>query len=122
MRKILYTAFASSAALALAACGTSEDASVEAEAESVEEIAEEAVEPVEEAPVADAAADTNVSEASTDTSAVVAQEADDAGDAAEATARDVAAERQRAGENAAKKEGNRLIDKGVDAAKKELGN
>lgn len=43
MKKIAYTAFASVAALALAACGSSDKASEEAAAENVEMPAEEAM-------------------------------------------------------------------------------
>ena len=53
MKKFAQLAFASGAALALAACGSSDDASSEAEAESVEMPAEDALAGVEEEPVAD---------------------------------------------------------------------
>jgi|GEM_PF-2186589 len=43
MKKIAYAAFASAAALALAACGSSDKASEEAQAENVEMPAEEAM-------------------------------------------------------------------------------
>ena len=49
-------ALTAAATLALAACGSAEDASTEAEADTVEIAADEALEGVEEAPVADAVA------------------------------------------------------------------
>ena len=56
MKKIVKFALAGGAALALAACGSSDDAATEAEADTVEIPAEDAVADVEEAPVADAGA------------------------------------------------------------------
>lgn len=59
MKKIVYTAFASFAALALAACGSSDKASEEAAAENVEMPAEEAMTAVDASatPAVDASAD-----------------------------------------------------------------
>ena len=58
MKKIVSAAFAGAFALALAACGSSDDASTEAEADTVELPADEAMEDVTAAPVADPAATT----------------------------------------------------------------
>jgi hypothetical protein len=55
MKKIAYAAFASAAALALAACGNSDGANEEASAENVEMPAEEAVGGVDATPVPEAA-------------------------------------------------------------------
>ncbi|MET0588678.1 MAG: hypothetical protein ABWZ75_09165 [Novosphingobium sp.] len=55
MKKIAYAAFASAAALALTACGSSDSASEEAVAENVEMPAEEAVGGVDATPVPEAA-------------------------------------------------------------------
>ena len=52
MKKILTFAAAGTLALTLAACGSSEDASVEAEADTVEVDANDALEDVDAAPVA----------------------------------------------------------------------
>ena len=54
MKKLLAAAFVSSAALALAACGQSESAKEEAQADNVEMPAEEAVGDIDATPVADA--------------------------------------------------------------------
>ena len=51
-------ALTAAASLALAACGSSEDASTEAEADTVEMTADEALTDVEEMPVEDPAANT----------------------------------------------------------------
>ena len=51
-------ALTAAASLALAACGSSEDASTEAEADTVETTADEALTDVEEMPVEDPAANT----------------------------------------------------------------
>ena len=53
MKRIAQFALASSAALALAACGSADDASVEAEADTVEMPADEALSDVSEEPVMD---------------------------------------------------------------------
>lgn len=53
MKKFAQFAVASGAALALAACGSADDASVEAEADTVEMPADEALDGIEEEPVAD---------------------------------------------------------------------
>ena len=83
MKKIAYAAFASVAALALAACGSSDKASEEAAAENVEMPAEEAVSAVDEAatPVADASA--AATDAATDVGTAAAAGADAATSAAE---------------------------------------
>lgn len=71
MKKIAYAAFASAAALALAACGSAENASEEATPENVEMPAEEAIGGVdaEATPAADA-----TEAAPTDTAATDAAE------------------------------------------------
>jgi hypothetical protein len=56
MKKFVALAFASTAALALAACGQSETAKEDAQADNVEMPAEEAVGDVAATPVADASA------------------------------------------------------------------
>lgn len=79
MKKFAQFAVASGAALALAACGSADDASVEAEADTVEMPADEALSGVEEEPVADegAAADEGTP------APVTVEEATDAADNAE---------------------------------------
>ncbi|XUU61561.1 hypothetical protein ACRAQ6_04635 [Erythrobacter sp. HA6-11] len=99
MKKFTQFAVVSGAALALAACGSSDDASSEADAESVEMPAEEAMadvteEPVmdEEAAMADAPAPAPVTEEEANSAADDAEDviaaaeaaADAAGDAADA--------------------------------------
>lgn len=63
MKKIAYAAFASTAALALAACGSSDKASEGAQAENVEMPAEEAMSSADAmaTPAADASADASAS-------------------------------------------------------------
>ena len=56
MKKLLAAAFVSSAALALAACGQSESAKEEAQADNVEMPAEEAVGDIDATPVAEPSA------------------------------------------------------------------
>jgi len=56
MKKLVAAAFAASAALALAACGQSDSAKDEAQADNVEMPAEEAVGDIDATPVADASA------------------------------------------------------------------
>ena len=58
MKKLLTAAFISTFTLALAACGSSDDAATEAEADTVELPADEAMEDVTAEPVADPAATT----------------------------------------------------------------
>ncbi|KNH00875.1 succinylglutamate desuccinylase [Qipengyuania citrea LAMA 915] len=78
-------ALTAAASLALAACGSSEDASTEAEADTVEMTADEALTDVEEMPVEDPAANTAPVEMDT---ASPSEEADiqEAGDSAADTA------------------------------------
>jgi predicted component of type VI protein secretion system len=75
MKKIAYAAFASVAALALAACGSSDKTSEEAQAENVEMPAEEAMN------TADAMA-TPAADASVDASAAASASASGAAEAA----------------------------------------
>ncbi len=77
MRKIAYAAFASAAALALSACGSSDKASEGAQAENVEMPAEEAMNTAE----ADA---TPVADASVEPTATASEAAAGASTAAEA--------------------------------------
>lgn len=90
MNRITTLAFASLSALALAACGSSDDASVEAEADTVEMPANEAMESVVEEPAADP--DANAVDAATaEPTDAVGNEADAAGDAAAAAASEIQA-------------------------------
>lgn len=79
MKKIAYAAFASVAALALTACGSSESANEKAEAENVEMPAEEAVGGVDATPVPEATAtagtDAAATAAATDTATAAAEAA-----------------------------------------------
>ncbi len=96
MKKLTSMIAVAGATLALAACGSADDASVDATADTVEMPADEALEPIVEEPVEDAAAvaeevdpaDTAVDEATAteaaDAAAVVADEAAAAAEAAEA--------------------------------------
>jgi hypothetical protein len=90
MNKITTVAFASLSALALAACGSSDDASVEAEADTVEMPANDAMEPVVEEPAADPEANA-VEAAVAGPGESVEAEADAAGDAAAAAAAEIQA-------------------------------
>lgn len=56
MKKLVAAAFSASAALALAACGQSDSAKEEAQADNVEMPAEEAVGDIDATPVADSSA------------------------------------------------------------------
>ena len=79
MKKLLATALLAPFALSLAACGSADDASTEAEADTVEIPANDAMAGVEEDPVADADA---AVEAATEDAEVAASSAQAAGDAA----------------------------------------
>ncbi|MEE4153578.1 MAG: hypothetical protein V2I27_05420 [Erythrobacter sp.] len=98
MKKAIYVAILVGGALALSACGSSEDASTEAVADTVEMPAAEALEPIDEEPVADpsldgppleeddtAVSETTASEAA-DNAADVAAQAEAAAAEAEAAA------------------------------------
>ncbi|HEX4846753.1 MAG TPA: hypothetical protein VFV30_01295 [Novosphingobium sp.] len=65
MKKLIAAAFASTAALALAACGSSESAKEEAQADNVEMPAEEGIPEGVGTPVADASAGADAAAAST---------------------------------------------------------
>ncbi|MDQ0566360.1 hypothetical protein GRI55_02925 [Erythrobacter citreus] len=78
-------ALTAAASLALAACGSSEDASTEAEADTVEMTADEALTDVEEMPVEDPAANTATVEMDTASPSEEA-EIQEAGDSAADTA------------------------------------
>ena len=99
MKKFSYTLLAGAGALTLAACGSADDASYEAEADTVEMPADAALEGVSDEAVAD-------TEATVEDTAVTEE---DANEAAEAAA-DVAAAAEEAA-NAAN-----AIDEAVDAA------
>lgn len=83
MKKIAYAVFASAAALALTACGSSDSASEEAVAENVEMPAEEAVGGVDAVPVPEAATPPATDAAATDAAATAAATTDAATTAAE---------------------------------------
>ena len=85
----LRIAIVAAATVALAACGSSEDASTEAEVDTVEMPADEALVGVEEEPVEDSAATAPVTDSAADASESAAAEAasvQEAGDNAAATA------------------------------------
>lgn len=69
MRKLVTAAFTAAAALALAACGQSDSAKEEAQADNVEMPAEEAVGDIDATPVADASAAAGVETATSSTPA-----------------------------------------------------
>lgn len=73
MKRLSQILLAGAGTLALAACGSADDASADAEADTVEMPADAALAGVNEEPVADAGAE--------DESAAVAEEAETAGDA-----------------------------------------
>jgi hypothetical protein len=89
MKKIALIAAASSFALALAACGSSDDASEDAMADNVEMPSDEAMAAAPD-PATDAVADA-AEEATQDAEETVEQTAETAADAAEATVADVEA-------------------------------
>ena len=72
--------------LALAACGSADDASTEAEADTVEVAADEAMEPVTEEPVADPAASITQAQEREAEAAAAAARVEEAGDNAAETA------------------------------------
>lgn len=82
MKKIVYTAFASVAAMALAACGSSDNAAEEAAADTVEMPAEEAM----PADTAAAPADAMAADASADAAADAKMDAEKAATDAEMAA------------------------------------
>jgi hypothetical protein len=84
MRKIAFAAFASLAALTLSACGSSDDASTDAEADNVEMPADQAVAGTEQ-PAPDASASDN------QTTDQAVDQAEAAGEKAADAAADVAA-------------------------------
>lgn len=88
MKKFAYAAFTSAAAMALAACGSADDASEDAMADTVEMPADEAMAPVEEEPAADAA---DAADAATEDAEDAVDAAKAAGDAAAKAAADAAA-------------------------------
>lgn len=96
MKKIALTAFLSAGALALPACGDSDDASLDAEAETVEEPAEAALEDVTEEPVEDVEV---AEEATAPVRASVQAEAESAQEEAEATVADIEALLEDSGSN-----------------------
>lgn len=91
MKKAIHIAFLAGGTLALAACGSADDASTEASADTVEMPAAEALEQIEEEPVADPALDAptpdETDNAVTETTAAAAAEnAADVAEQAEAAA------------------------------------
>jgi len=81
MKKIAYAAFASLAALSLTACGSADDASSDAEADTVEMPADEVMAGTE-APVADADATAEDESASADAVAAAEAQGENAADVA----------------------------------------
>jgi hypothetical protein len=81
MRKLLFASLASASVLALAACGSSDDASADAEADTVEMPADEAMTGVED-PVLDDGATQDAEEATTTSAGEAAAAAEAAGEAA----------------------------------------
>lgn len=83
-------ALTAAATIALAACGSTEDASTEAEADSVEITADDALQGIDETPVEDPAANEvaapETGEADAEAAATEAQQVQDAGDRAADTA------------------------------------
>lgn len=79
-------ALAAAASMALAACGSADDASTEAEADTVEVAADEALVDVDAEPVEDASATEADAEAGEDKEATEAASIQEAGDNAAATA------------------------------------
>ncbi|RDC58870.1 hypothetical protein HME9302_02543 [Alteripontixanthobacter maritimus] len=109
----------SSLALVLAACGDTDDASVEAEADTVEMPADVALETVEEEPVEDLDADasnTSVAPATTANEAVVTERQIDRAEAAGTQAQDVAARAQAAAAAAARDTTDRVREEARDNA------
>ena len=74
MKKFTALAFATSAALALAACGSSESAKEEAQADNVEMPAEEAVQDVDATPAPDASGAAGAEAASSPAASPAAQQ------------------------------------------------
>lgn len=91
MNKKLTTVMTTTAALALAACGSADDASTESQADTVELPAEEAVADVDDVPVADPVGTSFNSAGPAVTEPVVGVSEDDAAQEAGANAADVAA-------------------------------
>lgn len=90
MKKIAYTLLASAGALALAACGSSDSASEDAQADSVEMPADEAMTGTTEEPAADADAMSDAVDDATAAATEVADKTAEAADAAGKAAADVA--------------------------------
>ncbi|MDD3797639.1 MAG: hypothetical protein PHE36_00500 [Novosphingobium sp.] len=96
MKKIAYAFLASAGALALSACGSSDSASEDAQADTVEMPADEAMTATTDEPVADADATTDAASDAADKATDAASDAADAaadaaGAAASAAAADAAA-------------------------------
>jgi hypothetical protein len=96
MKKFATFALATGAALALVACGSADDASTEAAADTVEMPADEALEPVSEEPVADPAA--NAPDAAQTPDPTTAETAEAAANVAAEAAAAAAASEATAGE------------------------
>lgn len=95
MRRIAFTLLAGAGAMALAACGSSDDASVEAEADTVEMPADAALDDISDVPVEDPdanAAGATVSEEMATDAADAAADVAAAAEAAADTAADEAAD------------------------------
>ncbi|MEL6529614.1 MAG: hypothetical protein AAGK01_02175 [Pseudomonadota bacterium] len=110
MKKFTSMAVLGTAALALAACGSAEDASTEATADTVEMPADEALEAVTDEPVEDSAAAETTAEDSGEATAAVPQET------AEAAAEDAASVAEQVEAAAAEAEAAaNAIDSAADA-------
>jgi hypothetical protein len=92
MKKFAYTLLAGAGALTLAACGGADDASIEAEADTVEMPADAALEGVEEQAVEDTGAADEPAAVTEDTATEAADAAADVAAAAEAAAAELGVE------------------------------
>ena len=86
MKKFAYILLAGAGALTLAACGGADDASIEAEADTVEMPADAALEDIAEDPVADEDANTEPAAVTEEVATEAADRAADVAAAAEAAA------------------------------------
>ena len=92
MKKFAYTLRAGAGALTLAACGSADDASIEAEADTVEMPADAALEGVEEEAVEDTGAADEPAAVTEETATEAADAAADVAAAAEAAAAELGVE------------------------------
>jgi len=112
MKKLTNLAILGGVSLALAACGSTEDASTDATADTVEMPADEALQAITDEPVEDAAASESVAEEGADATAAVPQET------AEAAAEDAASVAEQVEAAAAEAEAAaNSVESVVDAAR-----